>query len=234
MANDLASAIEASFWLRLRYNVFGRVLPAFLFAYLAWQQAGHLQAAIASYQGDMLAALGIMRGALYLVFTAFPAAIYVWRPLPKARDGRLLPRAAGFTGTVLLLFVGAYLPTGPVLWTAPAWVSWPQTLLLLAATALAVWALLILRRNLSLIPEARKLVTGGPYRWVRHPMYLAEIAAAGSLLIYQPHLVPFVAWLVFVAVQLTRANYEEALLTGFFPEYAAFKAGRRRIIPFIW
>ena len=44
--------------------------------------------------------------------------------------------------------------------------------------AYSVWGLAYLRRSFSIIPEARRLVTGGPYRLSRHPVYLGEIATA--------------------------------------------------------
>jgi protein-S-isoprenylcysteine O-methyltransferase Ste14 len=231
----LNQSIQASFWQRLRYNLFGRSIPGVLFGFLGWLQLGHLRAAIEQVRTlDWFAILGIYRASLYCLFCAAPALVYLTRPIPRARDGRLLPRAAAFTGTLMLLVVGAFLPAGPVLWTAPVWVPWIQLAVLTLATALALWAVFTLRRNLSIIPEARRMVTGGPYRLVRHPMYLAEIVAAGSLLLAQPRLVSTLAWCVFVPIQLLRAHYEEGLLSRVFPNYAAFRAGRKRLLPGVW
>jgi protein-S-isoprenylcysteine O-methyltransferase Ste14 len=36
-----------------------------------------------------------------------------------------------------------------------------------------IYALMHLRSSLSIIPEVRRLVIGGPYRLVRHPLYAA-------------------------------------------------------------
>jgi protein-S-isoprenylcysteine O-methyltransferase Ste14 len=49
-----------------------------------------------------------------------------------------------------------------------------STSLLLAGNYLCVVVLLHLGRSISIMAEARKLVTSGPYRLVRHPLYLAE------------------------------------------------------------
>ena len=62
---------------------------------------------------------------------------------------------------------------------------WP-----LRAYILAVWGLLYLRKSFSIIPEARRVVSGGPYRFIRHPLYAAEIivvpAAINSSLFFIP------------------------------------------------
>ncbi|MDQ6741518.1 MAG: hypothetical protein M3Z97_01220, partial [Candidatus Dormibacteraeota bacterium] len=55
-------------------------------------------------------------------------------------------------------------------------------LLLGAGMAYSIWALLYLRRSFSILPEARRLVTHGPYALSRHPLYLGEAVAALGLL----------------------------------------------------
>ena len=58
-----------------------------------------------------------------------------------------------------------------------------STLLLLGGNALAVLVLVQLGRSFSVMAEARRLVTSGVYRWVRHPLYLAEeLAVIGIVL----------------------------------------------------
>src|SRR5437868_6839092 len=54
----------------------------------------------------------------------------------------------------------------------------PGDLVATAGLAYSVWARAFLRRSFAIIPQARRLVTGGPYRLSRHPVYLGEIATA--------------------------------------------------------
>jgi len=103
--------------------------------------------------------------------------------------------------------------------------------LLLTGTLLALWSALTLGRNFSLLPQARTLVTSGPYRFVRHPMY------AGGLLIALGEvwlrLSPLVVGLnlVFLVAQLVRLRYEEDLLARTFPEYTAYRKRTSALIP---
>ena len=96
-----------------------------------------------------------------------------------------------------------------------------------------MWGLLHLRTSFSLVPQARRLVRGGPYRLVRHPLYFGEIASAVCLL-FQQGLAVWSTLMVglFVAVQYGRSHYEERLLRRAFPTYIEYVAHTPRLIPF--
>lgn len=102
----------------------------------------------------------------------------------------------------------------------------PYTLLmavLLAANALSWWGLLTLRTSFSLTPEARRLVRAGPYRYVRHPLYLAGFMIGGVLLAGAWSAAALLLFALYVATTLLRARAEERVLRDAFPEaYAAY------------
>lgn len=106
-------------------------------------------------------------------------------------------------------------------------------LILAVGLAYSVWALLWLRRSFSILPEARRLVTGGPYALTRHPLYLGEAVAAVGVLI------PMAGWLgvtlalSVAATQLVRIRWEEAVLTTEFPEYSEYARRVPRYLPFL-
>jgi len=55
-----------------------------------------------------------------------------------------------------------------------------STLQILCGVVFALYAVLELGRSFSVMPEARRLVTNGPYSVIRHPVYLGEaVALAG-------------------------------------------------------
>jgi protein-S-isoprenylcysteine O-methyltransferase Ste14 len=102
-------------------------------------------------------------------------------------------------------------------------------ILWLAGAVLCLWPLWYLRRSFSLEPEARTLVTSGPYRLARHPIYTVYLLINFGILLR--HLtVPFAIVLaLWVALLLVRVRYEEGVLASAFPEYPAY---RRRVRAF--
>src|SRR5256885_659709 len=74
----------------------------------------------------------------------------------------------------------------------------------------------------------------GPYRWVKHPLYLAEeIAILGVVLQYLTP-VTVVVLVLHIGVQVCRILYEEDLLRRHCPEYSTYEASRWRLIPYVW
>ena len=219
----------------IRFLVFGRALPAMLFALLGYRVLLNLVGqvrSLPSHATPLDIASGPLPTAIYFLFCSIPVAIYLARPRPRARDGRIPARVAALVGTTMLLVVGIF--GNPVLFTPPAAMRVLAPPLTILAFSLAVWGLLTLRRSLSIIPEARRLVTGGPYRAIRHPLYAAEILAACAVVISRPALWAVVALGPFIAVQLLRAHYEERLLSRVFPEYVAYAQRTKRLIPVVW
>jgi protein-S-isoprenylcysteine O-methyltransferase Ste14 len=225
------------YWAGLRFMAFGRAVPGVLFGLMG---AIQLSKAITNLQHlevshDVVDLGGrVLTPLLYTAFCAIPSLLYLTRPRPAARDGRLVARAAAFTGTLMQLLVGTFLGAGPLLFAAPPVMGDLGALIAIVAFSGALWSLAYLRRSLSIIPEARRLATGGPYRIVRHPLYLFEIMAALGALATGPGVISVISFAVFVAMQMIRARLEERLLAGAFPEYAAYARRTRRLIPFVW
>jgi protein-S-isoprenylcysteine O-methyltransferase Ste14 len=214
------------YWKWIRFLVFGRALPAALFAEMGWLQIGHLAGARGVLQ--------VLPRLLYLLFCSIPVGLYLTRPMPVTRDGRMVARAAAFGGTCMQLVIGAFIPQHRLLFHPPDALVFVASLMSIAAFAFAVLGLGYLRRSVSIIPEARRVVTGGPYRIVRHPLYLAEITAAVALVLAAPYLTPVIALAAFVLLQGARARFEERLLTETFPEYAGYQKRTSALIPFVW
>lgn len=127
---------------------------------------------------------------------------------------------------------------GAVHWPVPPR-AWPPTLFLLSvAVVLGVWTLGYNRwGNFNIRPELRpgaRLVTGGPYRRIRHPMYASVLLGVGALVVAdsRPWRIALLAALL--VVLLLKAAREEEYLRAAFPEYAAYAARTWRLVPFVY
>ena len=80
------------------------------------------------------------------------------------------------------------------------------------------------------------LVVTGPYRLLRHPMYLAELLMLFGVVVGTVRLTTLVGALSVVGLQIYRIHAEEKLLQGAFPAtFADFTARTRfRLIPLLW
>lgn len=106
----------------------------------------------------------------------------------------------------------------------------------LAAVALMIWARATfgLRSfHASADPTAGGIVTTGPYRWIRHPIYTAVclFALGGAASHSGPG--PWILFGVTVAGAFLRMLSEESLLRRRYPEYEAYARRTRRMIPFV-
>lgn len=97
--------------------------------------------------------------------------------------------------------------------------------------AFSIYSLGWLGRSFGVVPQARELVRSGPYRFVRHPLYVGEfVSFAGAVLAV---ITPFSAlvFVVFVCLQTYRATQEEKVLRAVFPEYESYMGQAGRFVP---
>ncbi len=106
--------------------------------------------------------------------------------------------------------------------------------LILTGNVLCVYVLSYLGRSFSIMAEARKLVSDGPYGIVRHPLYLAEQIAILGIFIQFASMYAAILIAVHFIFQLRRMLNEENLLRATFPEYAVYMTRTARLIPAIW
>jgi protein-S-isoprenylcysteine O-methyltransferase Ste14 len=165
-------------------------------------------------------------------------------PSPRDIDDRPLTALAFMLSRLLVTLQFALIAALAVPWGAPdvgAWVAVltrvPAVLPIGGGIALGLWALGANRPgNFNVRPEPRPgghLVTTGPYRFIRHPMYLAVLLFAAGLLLGD--LVPwrFAAFIALAAVLHLKAAIEERLLRGAHPGYADYARRTPRLIPFL-
>jgi len=154
--------------------------------------------------------------------------LIVTRPPAKAQADGLLPRIAAFVGT--------YMP-----WTITFFGKTDEALPNLVSTACVLIGMIMvlvtirhLGRSFSVVPQARSVVQTGPYRWIKHPLYLAEEIAILGVVLQDLTAVTVIVLVLHIGVQVCRILYEEDLLRRNCPEYSSYEASRWRLIPHIW
>jgi protein-S-isoprenylcysteine O-methyltransferase Ste14 len=127
--------------------------------------------------------------------------------------------ALGLTAALLPAFAGTGLTPVSPLWMVVG----------VGGELLVLWSLVSLGKRFGIAPADRGLVQAGPYRLVRHPMYLGELVLRLALAVGS---VEALIWLPFMlSLQILRAVREEHILSGYAP-YA--QRVRWRLIPFIF
>jgi protein-S-isoprenylcysteine O-methyltransferase Ste14 len=222
-----AASRRPRYWVDL---LFGRTVPALFFGlFIVIYLIGTAQAVGRLSHGatadDYLA---LANRVLRLAFFSMLVVMYVIRLPTKKADRRPFVILVSFVGTFCIVAT-SFLPANP---HGPLSVL-VSDLLITAGMAWAVWGLAYLRRSFSIIPEARRLVTGGPFALSRNPLYLGEgIASIGVVL---PGFSIWHALLlaVFVTSQLLRIRWEQKILQeAFGDDYGAYLRRVPMLVPF--
>jgi protein-S-isoprenylcysteine O-methyltransferase Ste14 len=123
---------------------------------------------------------------------------------------------------------------------ATNWLELPGWAFLLISLSgfLAFWAIVVMRLgNFNVVPtpvENGVLVSRGPYKVIRHPMYTSIFIFAAALLAGQFDYIKLIISLALVAGLVVKMIYEENLLCDHFPGYKAYMKKTKRVIPFLW
>ena len=164
-----------------------------------------------------------------IAFLMLMATAVMLRTRPSAKASGLEPRISALVGTFLIYGITAF-PRQELSLSLEI----VSTLLTMIGNIGAIVALSQLGRSFSIMAEARQLVTTGPYRFVRHPLYLAEeIAIVGIFLQFASGWTALIL-AAQIAFQLRRMHNEEAVLTAKFTEYAAYGQTTARLIPGVY
>ena len=120
----------------------------------------------------------------------------------------------------------------PMVIDTPYSIAWGLLVAIFGAI-MALISFVYLRRSFAIMPAVRTVVTGGPYRTVRHTLYLGEfIYTLGRLLAFS--LVSMALILVSAIFLVLRIQIEERKLREY-PEYDEYALlVRYRLIPYVY
>jgi protein-S-isoprenylcysteine O-methyltransferase Ste14 len=167
---------------------------------------------------------------IYVLQHLIVLGIALTRSPPKVRD---------YSITTSIAVGAAYIyPYAQIIYLrwSHGYVAWPEAGLALVtlAAGLSLVSLLALRRLFGVRPALRGLVTSGPYRFVRHPMYLSYVLADIGVNLQEWNFVTLLLVLVGWMSLVYRIYAEERVLAQHaeWPPYVALV--RYRLFPGLW
>lgn len=127
---------------------------------------------------------------------------------------------------IIALFaaIAIFVP-GPQLFTSPS-VKALGYALCAGGIVLMAFGFSALRGVVQIAPEPRadgRLITGGIYAWLRHPIYTAILAIAVGLVLRRPTALLAIGATILIVFLLAKTRYEEARLTARYPEYSEYR-----------
>jgi len=206
-------------------DLVGRIALAAMFATAAINQTLGVVALFADYGEPRFLDLATRLASIAYVVLVASLTIVRLKPIRNAEGFE--PRLSALAGTFLSIALVAALPLADI----GTGLRVTALILMAAGWILSACVLLSLGRAFSVMAQARRLVTTGPYAIVRHPLYLCEeVMVLGVALMH----LSIVAVLIVAAhwmFQLRRMTNEEKVLGAAFPECAAYAARTPKIIP---
>jgi protein-S-isoprenylcysteine O-methyltransferase Ste14 len=160
--------------------------------------------------------------------------------IPRACEGRfvLLARLL-FAASLYLPIVAYMLNPDWMAWAAlplPAWLRWLGAAVGLSALPLLYWVFSSIGSNISettLTKDTHRLVSHGPFHWVRHPLYsVATVVLISMGIVAANWFMVAMACLVLVGITVFVIPKEEAqLVRKFGPEYQDYMRRTGRLVP---
>jgi protein-S-isoprenylcysteine O-methyltransferase Ste14 len=183
-------------------------------------------ALIAQSRADLFTWVHLFSLLAALAFDLMLVWLLVVRDRAIAKSKGTLPKFFGFAGTFLgvgILQLPQVHLTLPMQFLAATLIGVGSL-----ASALVLWRL---GKAFSIMPEARTLVTGGPYAHARHPLYAVEMITIIGMALQFVQPWAFLVALGVVVLLVVRSVYEEQVLSAAYPEYEAYRARTKRFIP---
>ena len=158
----------------------------------------------------------------------------------KKREEGLVSKIAGLLGMIGFISVIAFAINPQWLAFAdlafPTWLRWAGVEIAILGFALLQWAQMTLANSWSDTPRMLKeqtLITNGPYRTIRHPIYTAFILILGSTLLISSNWLIGLCWAGMVTLEVfSRISFEESLMVEFFgDQYREYMKKTGRLLP---
>jgi protein-S-isoprenylcysteine O-methyltransferase Ste14 len=158
----------------------------------------------------------------------------------KQREEGTVSKISGLLGMTGFISTAAYVinPNWLAFAGLPfhAWARWAGVGIAVIGFALLQWAQATIASSWSDAPRMMKgqtLITSGPYRVIRHPIYTAFILILGSTLFISSNWLIGLCWLGMTTLEvISRIGFEESLMIEFFgDQYRQYMKKTGRLLP---
>jgi protein-S-isoprenylcysteine O-methyltransferase Ste14 len=212
------------------YDLLSRATVALVFTFLVFiSVTGALHVALEWKQQPLdhtlLSIAALLSKALFLALVVATTVTRL-RPLRKATG--LEPRLSALLGTFIVTSLVLLPHAEP-----PPIVLGISSALIAGGMSASFMVLRWLGKSFSIMPEARQLVTQGPYALVRHPLYVCEeIAVIGVYIQVASYTALFIV-VIHALFQIRRMINEEKVLKATFAQYESYAAQTPRLVPLL-
>ena len=158
----------------------------------------------------------------------------------KKREEGIISKVAGLLGILGFVSLIAYVIDPKWLAFAdlalPVWLRWAGIGIAILGFALLQWAQMTLANSWSDTPRMMKeqtLITSGPYRTIRHPIYIAFLLILGSTLLISSNWLIGLCWAGMTILEvISRISFEESLMLEYFgDQYREYMKKTGRLLP---
>lgn len=161
----------------------------------------------------------------------------------KKREEGLISKLAGLLGMIGLVSVILY-AVNPT-WldfsrlSFPIWLRWAGVGMALLGFTLLQWAQVTLGKSWSdqsRMMKEQALITSGPYRTIRHPIYTAFLLILGSTLLISSNWLIGLCWTGMTVLEVaSRIGFEESLMLEYFgDQYREYMKRAGRLLPKVY
>lgn len=144
------------------------------------------------------------------------------------------PRAVFY----LIVFVQILCPCLLIFTMPLSALSLPGVAVIAASALLLFWAVAAMRfGRFNITPAVNRegrFTTSGPYAFIRHPMYSAELLFVAALVLDYFYWWRLLVWSVLLIDIMLKVHYEEQILRARFKDYSAYRNRTKRFIPFVY
>jgi protein-S-isoprenylcysteine O-methyltransferase Ste14 len=182
-----------------------------------------------------------------ILFSAINISAYFRRKADRESGETISRKVDGSAMMTAIKLGGLVLWLSPIVYMLnPAWMAWSKMDLLewvrwlgvglgLTCTALIYWLFSSIGSGITPTSATRKqhtLVTSGPYRWVRHPLYtLGSVAFISLGMVADSWFIILMSVLAFIAMAIRTSKEEANLIEKFGDEYREYMKRTGRFLP---